>query len=79
MRMFLSPVVAAILLLTRTAGAQALVPMPDSGGTSFGNWSFTWEIGDANREGLVLRDVRWKKRQSGPQSQHARDPREVSR
>lgn len=42
------------------AQAQALIPLPDSGSTTFGNWSFSWEIGNANDEGLVLRNVRWK-------------------
>jgi hypothetical protein len=34
--------------------------MTDSGSTSFGDWSFSWEIGSAHAEGLVLRNVRWK-------------------
>jgi len=42
------------------AQAQPLVAMPDSGSTTFGNWSFAWEIGNANDEGLVLRNVNWK-------------------
>ncbi len=40
--------------------AQALIPMPDSGSTTFGDWSFAWEIGNAQSEGLVLKNVRWK-------------------
>lgn len=40
--------------------AQPLIPMPDSGSTTFGDWSFSWEIGNAQSEGLVLRNVRWK-------------------
>jgi hypothetical protein len=50
----------ACLLTAPPAQAQPLLPMPDSGSTSFGNWSFSWEIGNANDEGLVLRNVRWK-------------------
>jgi hypothetical protein len=59
MRMFLL-LLAGILLLTPTANAQPLVPMFDSGSTSFGDWRFSWEIGSAHNEALVLKDVRWK-------------------
>jgi hypothetical protein len=48
------------LCATPTAQAQPLLPMPDAGSTTFGDWSFSWEIGNANSEGLVLRNVRWK-------------------
>lgn len=51
--------VVACLLATSTE-AQPLQPMPDSGSTTFGDWSFSWEIGNANDEGLVIRNVRWK-------------------
>jgi hypothetical protein len=50
----------AIALGCGVAGAQPLVPMPDSGSSTFGDWSFSWEIGNAHNEGLVLRNVRWK-------------------
>jgi hypothetical protein len=54
--------VAAALLLAgaRPASAQAYMPMPDKGSTTFGDWSFTWEIGNAWDEGLVLKNVLWK-------------------
>jgi hypothetical protein len=42
------------------AYAQPLVPMPDAGSTTFGDWSFSWEVGNAHDEGLVLKNVRWK-------------------
>jgi hypothetical protein len=51
---------ALVLLFAPSAHAQPLLPMPDSGSTSFGNWSFSWEIGNANDEGLVLKNVFWK-------------------
>jgi hypothetical protein len=51
---------AVHLCLASAAHAQALNPMPDAGSTTFGDWSFSWEIGNANSEGLVLRNVRWK-------------------
>jgi hypothetical protein len=53
-------VAALTLACPLTAHAQPLLPMPDSGSTSFGNWSFSWEIGNANDEGLVLKNVLWK-------------------
>jgi hypothetical protein len=51
---------AGSLSLAATAHAQPLVPMPDSGSTTFGDWGFSWEIGSAHNEGLVLKNVRWK-------------------
>jgi hypothetical protein len=51
---------AAGCLIAASIQAQPLLPMPDSGSTTFGDWSFSWEIGNANDEGLVIRDVRWK-------------------
>lgn len=42
------------------AHAQPLMPMPDSGSTTFGDWSFSWQIGNAHDEGLVLRNVFWR-------------------
>ncbi len=53
-------VIALALLSMGRADAQPLVPMADSGTTTFGDWSFSWEIGTAHFEGLVLRNVRWK-------------------
>lgn len=50
----------AALTLLAPAQAQPLEPLPDAGSTSFGDWSFSWEIGNAHDEGLVLRNVRWK-------------------
>lgn len=50
----------AILLAPTSVHAQPLFSLPDSGSMSFGSWSFSWEIGNAHDEGLVLRDVRWK-------------------
>jgi len=32
---------------------------PQSGSTTWGNWSFSWTVG-ANSEGLEIKDVRWK-------------------
>jgi hypothetical protein len=37
--------------------------MPDSGTMTWGDWRFSWEIGSANDEGLVLRNVKWKNTQ----------------
>ena len=51
---------ACFALLASVTQAQPLVAMPDSGSTTFGDWSFSWEIGNANDEGLVLKNVRWK-------------------
>ena len=47
-------------LAVTSAIAEPLIPMPDSGSTTFGDWSFAWEIGNAHDEGLVLKNVRWK-------------------
>lgn len=58
-RMFFVSVFVSALFLS-VAHAQALVPMPDSGTINFGDWTFSWEIGNANDEGLVLKNVRWK-------------------
>lgn len=51
---------AAACLVATSGQAQPLQPMPDSGSATFGNWSFSWEIGNANDEGLVIRNVFWK-------------------
>ena len=51
---------SAMALACGLIGAQPLVPMPDSGSSTFGDWSFSWEIGNAHDEGLVLKNVRWK-------------------
>jgi hypothetical protein len=40
--------------------AQPMLPLAPSGSTTWGNWSFEWHVGDANKEGLVITNVRWK-------------------
>jgi hypothetical protein len=45
---------------SKPAAAQPMLPMPSSGSMSFGNWRFSWEVGNANDEGLVLKNVDWK-------------------
>jgi len=37
-----------------------LMPMPDSGSVVWGNWTFDYMVGDANEEGLVIKNVKWK-------------------
>ncbi|MDC8445784.1 MAG: hypothetical protein LV471_07640 [Nitrosomonas sp.] len=39
--------------------AQLIPPLPSTGSMNWGNWSFEWEIGDENKEGLVIKNVRW--------------------
>jgi hypothetical protein len=34
--------------------------MPNAGNMTWGDWTFRWEVGDANKEGLVIKDARWK-------------------
>jgi hypothetical protein len=63
LKKFFSFVLAVLLIsvgLTEPAFAHPSQPMPDSGSASFGNWSFYWEIGNANDEGLILKNVMWK-------------------
>lgn len=50
-----------LLCLIPTVGsAEPLLPMPPSGSVAWGNWSFEYRVGDANKEGLVIQNVRWK-------------------
>jgi hypothetical protein len=50
----------ALLLGSAALHAEPLLPMPDAGSMTWGDWRFSWEIGDANDEGLVIRNVFWK-------------------
>ncbi|MEO6365805.1 MAG: hypothetical protein ABIO38_07155 [Luteimonas sp.] len=36
------------------------LPMPSSGSLTRGNWTFDYSLGDANEEGLVIKNLRWK-------------------
>jgi hypothetical protein len=55
---------AAFLFLSciqsNPARSQALMPLPDAGSMTFGEWRFDWEIGSTNQEGLVIRNVTWR-------------------
>jgi len=57
----LTGLLVATLFRVPEAHAQANIALPDSGTTTFGNWDFSWGIGNANDEGLVLTNVRWKR------------------
>jgi len=66
MRSLVAMSLTAVLALALTAAsatpvrAQPLLPLPDAGTMDWGDWRFSWEIGNANTEGLVLRNVTWK-------------------
>src|SRR5712691_11943343 len=49
-----------LLLTSASLHAEPLLPLPDAGSMTWGEWRFSWEIGDANDEGLVIRNVFWK-------------------
>ena len=51
----------AVLSLAVASGAagQPLFSLPDSGSTTFGDWSFSWTV-NGHDEGLSLTNVRWK-------------------
>jgi hypothetical protein len=59
MRTLLAILLLAVVHLA-PARAQPFLALPDAGTLTWADWRFSWEIGDANDEGLVLRDVAWK-------------------
>lgn len=58
----LSALLFVLLLAPMPARADdpPLMPMPNSGSVTWGHWTFDYGIGDANEEGLVIKNVRWK-------------------
>lgn len=49
-----------VLCIPTLSYGQTLNSLPSSGSTTWGDWAFSWEIGDLYAEGLVLKDVRFK-------------------
>jgi hypothetical protein len=57
-RLLLALCIAA--LIPSLSHSQPFNPLPPAGSLRWGDWEFNWEIGSANSEGLVLKNVRYK-------------------
>jgi hypothetical protein len=55
-----SALVLALALASPWCAAQPMLAAPDAGNVTWGDWRFSYEVGDGNEEGLVLKNVRWK-------------------
>ena len=49
-----------VLWVPSLSYGQSLNSLPSSGTSTWGDWAFSWEIGDLHSEGLVLKDIRFK-------------------